>query len=271
MLLKFEWLQLEQNLVHILKAALIAVIGYFAAKYLSRLIVRSLSRTHMDGSLVRFIAKTVKIIVYIIILLSALNALGISTTGLLAALSAAAVGIALALKDSLSNIAGGILLFLSPRFATGDIVEIDGNVGTVLQVDLMHTTIRTYENRHVIIPNGNIMGSKTINLSQEDKLRVDHVFSVSYDDDIEFVKSAVTEALKNYPLVLKDEEIFVRVNEYAQSSVNISVKVWCKTEDYWTVYFDVLELVKDTFDKNGITVPFNRLDITVNEQNKLGS
>ena len=270
MLLKFDWLQLEQNLVHILKAALIVVIGYFAAKYLSRLIIRSLSRTHMDESLIRFIAKTVKIVVYIIILLSALNALGISTTGLLAALSAAAVGIALALKDSLSNIAGGILLFLSPRFATGDIVEIDGKVGTVLQVDLMHTTIRTYDNRHVIIPNGSIMGSKTINMSQEEKLRVDHTFSVSYDDDIELVKSSVTDALKNYPLVLKDEEIFVRVNEYAQSSVDVLVRVWCKTEDYWTVYFDVLDLVKKTFDKNGITVPFNQLDVSIKE-NKVGS
>ena len=150
-------------LLPVIKAAVIAVVGYFLVELLSKLLTKFFDKSRLDISLTKFLTKAVKITLYCIIGISVLNTVGISTTGLLAALSAAAVGIALALKDSLSNIAGGILLLVSPRFATGDFIEVAGEMGTVMQVDLMHTTLRTLDNRWVVIPNGNMINSQLIN------------------------------------------------------------------------------------------------------------
>lgn len=247
----------------LLKAALIVVAGHFITKLIVKLAEKSLKRFKIDYSLERFIVKTVNIALHVIVIISAISALGISTTGLLAALSAVAVGIGLALKDSLSSIAGGILLLISPRFHTGDTVDIDGDTGKVIKIDLMHTLLRTFDNRDVVIPNSVIINNRVVNFSRESKRRVDLVFSIAYDNDLEVAKKAINDTVSAHPLVLKDEEIFIRVGEYAASSVNIITRVWSETDNYWTVYHDLLEQVRAEFDKRGINIPFNQLDVHI--------
>ena len=247
----------------LLKAVLILALGHLAVRLIIRIIKDCLKKSEFDYSLQSFIIKTINIISHTIVIISAISALGISTTGLLASLSAVAVGIGLALKDSLSNVAGGILLLISPRFHTGDIVEIDGEVGTVVKIDLMHTLIRAYDNRDVVIPNSLVMNSRIINYSREHKRRVDMVFPIAYENDLEVAKKAIYDTAMSHPLVLKEEPIFTRVGSYSSSSVDITARVWCKTENYWDVYHDLLEQVRTEFQKRGINIPFNQLDVHI--------
>ena len=251
-------------LLPVIKAAVIAVAGYFLIELLAKLLNKFFDKSRLDLSLTKFLTKAVKITLYCIIGITVLNTVGISTTGLLAALSAAAVGIALALKDSLSNIAGGILLLVSPRFATGDFIEVAGEAGTVMQVDLMHTTLRTLDNRWVVIPNGNMINSQLINYSKEETRRVDLSFSISYEDNAELAKELIIKTAAAHPLVLKEPDTpFARVGSYSAHSVDITARAWCKASDYWNVHFDLLEQVRTAFKENGISIPFEQLDVHI--------
>lgn len=257
-----EWL-ISVGLL-LLKAAIILLLGHYIIVFLLKLIKKSFKKVNMDFSLERFLTKTINISLHIIIILSALNALGISTTGLLAAISAAGVAVALALKDSLSSIAGGILLLVNPRFATGDFIEVNGDKGTVLEIDLMHTTLKAVDNRHIVVPNGVIINNQVINYSSEDKRRLDMVFSVGYNDDIKLAEKTILEVIETHKSALcEPEKPFVRVGDYADSSVDITVRVWCNAEDYWALRFDLLEQVRAEFDKKGITIPFKQLDVHI--------
>lgn len=247
-----------------LKAVLIVVIGYVLVGYVAKLLEKTLNKANLDQSLVKFLVKAAKIVLLILVALSALSAVGISTTGIIAALSASAVAVALALKDSLSNIAGGILLLVAPRFSTGDFIEVGGECGSVMNVDLMHTIICTGDKRHVVIPNGVLINSQLVNYSREPKRRVDLTFSISYDNDAELAKRVAIETMKKHPLVTvenADEEPFARVGAYSASSVDITARVWCLSENYWTVHFDLLEQVRSAFDANGISIPYDQIDV----------
>lgn len=254
-------------LLLILKAALILVVGHYIIRLLLRLVGKSFTKAKLDISLAKFLLKVINITLHAVIILSALNALNISTTGLLAALSAAAVGVALALKDSLSNIAGGILLLISPRFSTGDFIEENGESGTVVQVDLMHTTIRTLDNRCVSVPNGSLINSQIVNYSREENRRVDITFSIGYDNDAALAEKIILETAKAHPAVLTEPAApFARVSNYGASAVDIASRVWCKAADYWTVYYDLLEQVRTAFDQNGISIPYDQLDVHIKER-----
>lgn len=260
-----DWL--VSLLILLVKSGLILIVGHFIIKFIIKLINKSFNKTNFDLSLEKFVLKAVKISLYLIVVLSALNALGISTTGLLAALSAGAVGIALALKDSLSSIAAGILLLVSPRFATGDFIEINGESGTVMQIDLIHTTLKTIDNRHVVIPNSTIINSQLVDYSSEEKRRVDIVFPISYESNAKLAEQLILETVKEHPLSLDEPEApFARVSEYAPSLVNITTRVWSKAADYWQLRYDLLEQVRSKFDQNGITIPYNQLDVHISNK-----
>lgn len=247
-----------------IKMALILVIGHILIGYIQKIFGRSLGKSKIDPSLIRFIHKAVNIILHLLVIISALTAIGVSTTGLVAALSAVAVGVSVALKDSLSNVAGGILLLLSPRFSTGDYISAGGDEGKVISVDLLHTTILTIDNKQISIPNGVLINSHIINFSCENNRRVDIVFPISYKDDIKKAKQLAKQTITNHPLTLcEPEEPFVRVQSYGDSAVNLLVRVWCKTQDYWSVYFDLIEDIREAFDKNEISIPYNQLDVHI--------
>lgn len=247
-----------------IKALLILLIGHFVIVYIKKIVKHPLKKKNVDESFADFLLKTISTVLHTVVVLSALSTIGISTSGLIAALSAAVVAIGVALKDSLGNVAGGILLLISPRFATGDFIEANDDSGTVLKVDLLHTTIRTADNKQVSIPNGVLINSHITNYSTEDKRRVDIEFPIPYSADVEKAKSIIMDEIKKHECIINEpEKPLVRVLSYGDSAVNIVVRSWTKTEDYWTVYFDLTESVRKALESNAISMPFNRLDVSI--------
>lgn len=250
------------------EAVAILVLGWLLIKLVKRILKKAFEKTELDVSLEKFIISVVDICLKILLVICALSALGISTTGLVAAFSAAAVAVSLALKDSLGNLAGGILMLLTRPFKTGDYIEADGYSGTVLQIDMIHTTLRTPDNRQVVIPNGQLVNKTIVDYSKESTRRMDLQFGISYDNDPELAKKIIRECALAHEFTLTDPEPFVRVTEHADSAVIITLRVWVRSENFWALHFDLLEKVREEFDKNGISIPYNQLDVRVIETNK---
>lgn len=247
----------------ILVAALVVLVGLLLTKLLVRLVNRPLTRLHIDYSLKRFLLICVRTLCILVVVISAMSTLGISSAGLLAALGGAAVAVSLALKDSLSNLAASIMLLFSHPFVTGDFIEVDGLSGTVLRIDMVHTYLVTPDNRQIVIPNGQLISDNIINYSREEKRRVDLTFSISYEDDPELAKSVLREIADKHPLTLKEPSPFIRVDKRADSSVNLILRVWCNTPDYWDLYYDLLEQGGAALDQAGVVTPFNQLDVRI--------
>ena len=250
-----------------IKMLLILVLGHFAVVYILKWTRKALLKSNVDKSLARFCEKVINIVLHIFIVLSALNSIGVSTNGIIAAFSAAAIAVSLGLKDSLGNVAGGILLIISPCFATGDYISANGESGNVLSIDLLHTRIKTIDGKIVSIPNGVLINQSIVNFSGNGVRRVDLIFAVPSDKDVELAKRSAMEVLKNNKMVLSaPEEPFVRVQNYAESAVELAVRAWCKAENYWSVYFDLTENVRAKFTENGIEIPFNQLDVHIKNE-----
>ena len=260
----FNWGAIVSVLVPILKTVLIVLIGHFVAAYIVKLVKRGLDKSKLDSFLTAFLAKSVNIALHILIILSALNSLGISTTGIIAAFSAGVVAIGLALKDSLSNVAGGILLLVSPRFSAGDFIEAGGNSGTVVSVDLLHTTVKTPDNKQISIPNGILVNSQITNYSKEQKRRVDITIPIPYETDAEFAKKIISGVVSKHTMVLSEPDLpLVRVASYGDSAVNIAVRCWCDNGNYWSVYFDLMEQIRASLEDKEISMPYNQLDVYI--------
>lgn len=247
-----------------IRPVLILAVGHIIIVCIIKLLDRALDRASPDRSLAKFLSKAANIVLHILIILSALSTAGISTGGIIATLSASALAVAVALKDSLSNVAGGILLLLSPRFATGDYIAANGDEGTVLGVDLLHTTLLTPDKKQVSIPNGILINEHITNYSREHERRVDIVFPISYDSDVKTAERVALETILKHPLTLTDtNEPFVRVHSYGDSAVNIITRTWCRTENYWDLYYDLTEQIRDAFEENGISIPYSQLDVHI--------
>ncbi len=252
-----KWLQsIAGNLV---SAALIICIGFWVSKKIVKIIKKGMVRAKNDYTVITFIGSVVNIILKFIIIISALAVLGVDITSILTAFGAAMVAIGLALQNSLSNIASGVLIILNKPFKSGDILEFQGMTGTVVKIDLFNTHMKTYDNREIIVPNSIMAGDSVINCTSQDKRRVDLKFSISYDDDIIKVKGLLYTLIANYDLVMKDPEPAVYVGSHADSAIIMEVKLWTQPENYWKVYYYMMENVKLLFDKEGITIPFNQI------------
>ncbi len=250
----------------IVKMAVILLIGHLLIKYLMKLLGRLFAKSKLDTSLIKYCTKAATIVLYVFLLLAALDAIGVSTTSIVASMTAVAVAVGVALKDSLSNVAGGVWLLFSPRFATGDYIAADGDEGTVVSVELMHTTLKTADGKQVTIPNGALLNSHIVNYSEEQQRRVEVVFPIPYEVDVALAKQLAFDAIAKHPLVIREpNEIFVRVRSYGDSAVNLLTRAWCKNEDYWTVYFDLIEQVREVFEKNGISIPYNQLEVRIKD------
>lgn len=262
-----NWENAAKLLGPLLKAALILAAGHVLIVYLVRLLNRALKRTSLDQSLIRFLGRAASIAAHVLVVLSALTVLGVSTTGVIAALSALAVGVSVALKDSLGNVAGGILLLISPRFVTGDFISADGDEGKVVDVDLLHTTIRTPDNRQVSIPNGALINSHIINFSREPLRRVDLTIPISCDADTETAKRVALEVLGSHPMALREPDApFARVRGYEDGAAQLALRVWCKTENYWPLYHDLLEQIGVRFAESGIAIAPKRIEVQVKDK-----
>lgn len=248
-------------------AILIYIAGVFVNRIILRIFAKGVERSRMDQTVRKFLESVIKIVSTALILIIALTVLGIPMTSIITVLGTAGVAVGLALKDSLSNVAGGVILLINRTIKVGDYVEIGSQAGNVEEISILFTKLVTPDNKGVFIPNGVVVTSAITNYSSEEARRVDAVFGISYDNDHRKAVSAIEEVIEAHPLILKDPEPFVRLAELNSNSLDIKVRVWVKNADYWTVYFDLIEQVKETFDKENIKIPYNQLDVHISNEN----
>lgn len=248
----------------IIKLVIVLAVGFALSGISAKLITKALGKSNFDISLVKFLARIARIAIIVLTIIIAIGLLGIPTTGLIAGVSAVAAAIALALQGSLSNIAGGIFILITRPFKTGDFIDISGNAGTVKDIQLIHTVLLTGDNKEVIMPNGVVVNSTVINYSNSEKRRVDLVFSIGYDDDARLAEDIIFRTAMAHTYTLTDPaEPFVRESAHSASSIDITTRVWCKAENYWTLHFDLIEKVREEFTKHGISIPYNQLDVHI--------
>lgn len=248
-------------------AILIFIIGIYVSKILVGILKKALSNARMENILVDFISSIVNWLLLLFVIIAALSQLGINTNSLIALIGAAGLAIGLALQDSLKNFASGVLLITFRPFKEGDFVEAGGTTGAVEKITIFSSTLRTPDNKEVIVPNGSIYTDVITNYSAKENRRVDMVFGIGYGDDIKKAKELIEKIIYEEPRILKDPEPLVAVGELADSSVNFEVRPWVKTSDYWGVKFDITEKIKLAFDENGISIPFPQMDVHV-DRNK---
>ncbi len=251
--------------IRILVAVAIWFIGKWVAGKATVTLKKLMRRTGMDDMLVQFLGNIFYALLLIAVLIAALDHLGLQTTSLLAIFGAAGLAVGLALKDSLSNFSSGVMLILFRPFKVGDYIEAAGVAGTVEEVRIFSTFIKTPDNRQIIIPNGQIYGGTIVNVSAKPTRRVDLVFGIGYGDDIRKAKELIAGIMEKDERILKDPAPAIVLGELGDSSVNINVRPWVNSGDYWPVRADLLENVKLAFDSNGISIPFPQRDVHLHE------
>jgi len=248
-------------------ALLVFFVGKWLSGHISRLVVRLLEKNKVELTLIHFLENLIYYTLLILVLVAAASQLGINTTSFLTIIGAAGLAVGLALKDSLSNIASGVMLVFLRPFKVGDIVTASGVTGRVASLNIFYTTINTLDNQKVIVPNSSITANVITNVFANPTRRVDLVFGISYGDDISKAKGILSNLISSDPRILKDPVPTIAVSELADSSVNFIVRPWVKSDDYWAVYFDLTEKVKTTFDKEDITIPFPQRDVHLYQTN----
>ncbi len=254
-----------QYSVNIISAILILLVGKFLVGFISKSVEKLLVKRKFDTAVVGFTLALVRYGLFVIVIMAALGQVGVETTSIVAVIGAAGLAVGLALQGSLSNFASGVLIVSFRPFKAGDYVEVSGVAGSVESIQVFQTTLKTVDNKMVVIPNGNITSNAIVNYSRYDKRRVDLVIGVSYKSDLQLTKKVIHEALLKDDRILRDPEIMIGVSELSDSSVNLVVRPWCKTADYWDVYFDSMQLIKETLDENGIEIPFPQMDVHLNK------
>ena len=250
-------------------AIVIFIVGRIVAKILTNLFKKILDKSKIDETLKVFLGNVIYGLLLIVVVLAALNKLGVETTSFVAILAALGLAVGLAFQSTLSNISAGVMIVIFRPINIGDFVEAGGVAGTIEEINLFNTVLNTPDNKVIIVANSNIIGGNITNYSKKDTRRVDFVFGIGYDDDLKLAKETLTDIVTKDPRVLKDPAAFVAVKELADSSVNFVVRVWVKSPDYWGVHFDTIEKVKLTFDEKGISIPYPQMDIhtdKINEQ-----
>jgi len=242
--------------IKVIGAIAIWIIGSWIIKKIMKAIKNVMTKRDYDESLQKFLLNLINWILKILLVIAILGKLGVETTSFAAVLAAAGLAIGLALQGSLGNFAGGVLLMIFKPIKIGDLIEAQGELGVVKEIEIFTTKLTGLSNREIIIPNGALSNGNIINYTTEGTRRVDLTFGVGYDSDIKKTKDVLLQVLTSHPLVLKDPEPTVNVSELADSSVNFAVRPWCKSEDYWTVYFDVTEQTKSALDAAGIEIPY---------------
>ncbi len=246
-----------------LNAAIILLAGLLILKILVILIKKLLSKSSVDGALHTLLINTIKIAALIVIIVSTLSEIGVNTSTFIAVIGAAGAAIALALKDSLANVAGGVIILVTKPFGKGDYVMTNDIEGYVEEIDILNTTLKTADNKTVLIPNSNISNSALINFTRTDARRVDLRIGVSYDADIDKVKTVLARVADDCELVLKDKEYRIGVIEHGESAVVFDFQVWIKPENYWEAKYYLGKKSKEALDEAGIEIPYTHIDVIV--------
>ena len=246
---------------HILTAIVVFLVGKLTVNALNRLVARILEKRHVDTSVKTFLKSLTNILLTIILIISVIGALGINTTSFAALLASAGVAIGMALSGNLQNFAGGLIILLFKPYKVGDLIESQGVIGVVSEIQILHTIITTADNKVIYIPNGSLSSGVVINYSNKDTRRVEWTVGVEYGEDYTKVEQTVRDILAADSRVLKTPEPFIVLSALDASSVNVMIRVWVKSSDYWDVYFGINKKIYAVFNEKGIGFPFPQLTV----------
>lgn len=251
--------------IAIISAIIIFIVGKWLARIISNFISKTLSRSKVDPMLVSFVGNISYALLMAFVVIATISKVGIETTSIAAIFAAAGLAIGLALQGSLSNFAAGVMIITFRPFKIGDYVEMAGTAGSINSIHIFTTTLKTPDNKTVIIPNSSVTSGNICNYSSEKTRRIDMVFGCGYGDDIKKAKEVLEKVVNGHKMVLKDPKPTIAVVELGSSSVDFVVRPWVKTEDYWTTRFEITEGVKLAFDKEGISIPFPQQDVHIHQ------
>ncbi|HSH43982.1 MAG TPA: mechanosensitive ion channel domain-containing protein [Arenicellales bacterium] len=253
--------------LRVIGALAILIIGWAVAKWAERMTRGALSRSsRVDSTLTGFVSSLAKYLVLVFTIIAVLNQFGVQTASLIAVVGAAGLAIGLAMQGTLSNIAAGVMLLIFRPFRVGDYVEVSGQSGTVDTINLFVTELCTPDNKQIIVPNSNIWGQAVVNYSYHPRRRLDLEIGISYESDIDEATRAIQEILDADERALKEPEPLIAVGNLGASSVDLTVRVWVKAEDYWGLKFDLTKRLKQTFDERGIGIPYPQMDLHLRKQ-----
>ncbi|MEE1676056.1 small-conductance mechanosensitive channel MscS [Agarivorans aestuarii] len=261
-----SWFENNQDLlmqyaINIAAAIAILFVGMIVARVLASSVEKLMNARKLDSTISHFVGSMVKYIIIAFVIIAALSRIGIQTASFVAIIGAAGLAVGLALQGSLSNFAAGVLIIGFRPFKAGDFVEIAGTAGSVASVQIFTTVLKTPDNKQIVVPNGSVLGGNIVNYSTHPTRRIDLVVGVSYNADLAKTKAILREVCEADSRVLKDPDITIGVSELADSSVNLVVRPWVNSADYWGAYFDLNENIKVALDNAGIEIPFPQMDV----------
>lgn len=256
---------LAKSLPMLLVALVIFVIGILISKLIAKLVGKAVSKSNVNGAARSFLVSLIKIILYIAVIIMALSVLKVPMSSIITILGAAGLAISLALQSCLSNLSGGFIILFTKPFTAGDIIEVDGSVGTVREINIFYTKMMTFDGKTVFIPNGKVTDAKIVNYTETPTRRIDLSFDISYSSDYEKARVLILDIIAKESMILKDPAPVVRMSSHNSSSVSIAVLVWVRNDDFRTESYNMTEAVKAAFDENGVEIPFEQLDIHVKD------
>ena len=251
----------KSNAWNILFFFVILILGIIIIKILMAVLRKVLSKTKMEKIAQHFLCTAIKFCLWLALILILLSQIGIQITGILTAISALILAVGMALENNMANLANGIVIVSTHMFKKGDYIIVDGVEGNIIEINFLFTTLLTTDNKKITLPNSDIVNSPVTNLGANAKRRVEFTFSVAYESDVELVKKVVTDVMKSDGRVYLDPEPFCRLKTMNASSLDFFANCWCDNEDYWNVYYYVMEWVYNEFKRNNISVPFNQLEV----------
>lgn len=246
-----------------LLAIVVLIVGWWLIGRVLKAIDYSFDKANVEVTLQRFLLSFIGIVLKAILVIIFASMVGVETASLIAMLGAAGLAVGLALQGSLSNLAGGVLILFFKPFKAGDVIEAQGYIGTVVEIQIFNTVVTTLDNQRVFIPNGLLSNGCVKNVFAEPTRRVDMVFGIGYGDDIDQAKTVIRQVLDDNNSVLKEPNADVFISGHGASSIDITVRPWCQSNDYWDVYFSTHEQLKKAFDQQGITIPFPQRDVHI--------
>ncbi|MBR6579804.1 MAG: mechanosensitive ion channel [Ruminococcus sp.] len=244
-------------------AVIVFVLGIILSRLISRLISKTMKKSNMDNAARNFLVSVIRIVLYAVVVIMVLSVLNVPMSSIITILGAAGLAASLALQNCLTNLCGGFIILFSKPFSAGDTVELDGTVGKVEAIGILYTKLSTFDGKTILIPNGNVTSARLINYTETPTRRVDLTFDISYDADFNLARSLILTAAAENQLILSDPAPIVRMAAHRESSIAIDVHVWVKNDDFSEVRYTLNETVKRIFDRSGIEIPYNQLDVRI--------
>lgn len=255
--------RIKSALPTLIFAVIVFIIGIVSVKIITKIISRFMKKSTVDNAAVAFLVSFIRVVLYTIVIVSALTLVGVPMSSIIALIGAAGLAISLALQNYLSNLAGGFIILFSKPFKSGDMIEIDSTTGQIKSINILYTKMLTSDNKTVLIPNGKVADAKIINYSEMPTRRLDMTFDISYSNDFEKAKEIIQGITDRNKLVHKDPAPLIRLGAHKESALEIVVKLWVANDKYFELFYDMSEAVKREFDKHGIEIPYNQLDVHI--------